>query len=336
MTQAYVTGATGTIGMALIGELLKNEIKTTVFLRKSSPRSAQLAEWFAAAVDGGSLRLEYVSLDALADYIASGEKSDFCQPGDSRTSVFYHLGWGGTFGAGRNDEALQQRNVKYTLDAVRLAKRLGCTHFIGAGSQAEYGRAEEELTPQTKEAPENEYGRAKLLAGIKSRQLCIELGIRHSWVRVLSVYGSFDGKNTMIMSAIRNLMAGRRVSLTKGEQVWNYLYSEDAARAFYMLGCTDDKKDNAKKSAVYCLAGDSACSLKEYILKLCHAVGADESLLGFGDIPYSDRQVMYLTADIKELTDDTGFVPVTAFDDGIKKTADWVKKFGIPMYGYGD
>ena len=65
-------------------------------------------------------------------------------------------------------------------------------------------------------------------------------------------------------------------------------------------------------------------------------MGADESLLGFGDIPYSDRQVMYLTADIKELTKDTGFVPVTAFDDGIKKTADWVKKFGIPMYGYGD
>ena len=34
---------------------------------------------------------------------------------------------------------LQNLNVKYALDAVRLAKRLGCRRFIGIGPQAEYG-----------------------------------------------------------------------------------------------------------------------------------------------------------------------------------------------------
>lgn len=360
MTHAYITGATGAIGMALVGELLKNKIKTTVFLREGSPKNSRMKDCFGDEIRSGLLRLEYVNLEQLAIYMCcgnadiqqdkkavdatnniNGESHSECSThkknayekcaADTKKAVFYHLGWGGTFGAERNDEALQQKNVKYTLDAARLAKRLGCGHFVGVGSQAEYGRVEGKLTPDMLAAPENEYGKAKLSAGIKSRQLCRQLGIRHSWVRVLSVYGPFDGKNTMIMSVIRGLLSGHRVPLTKGEQVWNYLYSEDAARALFLLGKT---ALGSTMSAVYCLAGNSECKLREYILKLCSTMGADEKLLGFGDIPYSDKQVMYLTADIGSLTQDTGFVPETAFEDGIKRTVDWVKTFGIPFYGY--
>lgn len=35
MKKAYITGATGAIGMALVGELLKNRISTTVFCGKT-------------------------------------------------------------------------------------------------------------------------------------------------------------------------------------------------------------------------------------------------------------------------------------------------------------
>lgn len=347
MTHAYITGATGAIGMALVGELLRNRIATTVFLRDGSKRNSQMADSFGDSLDSGLLQLEYVSLEQLADYMSfdnrEAEYSDVHNPcecdenaagntaAETGKVVFYHLGWAGTFGAERNDRTLQQRNVGYTLDAVRLAKRLGCTHFIGVGSQAEYGRVEGELTPQTAAAPENEYGRCKLAAGIESARLCAELGMRHSWMRVLSVYGPFDGQNTMIMSVIRGLLSGQRVPLTKGGQIWNYLYSGDAARALYLLGESDiGKKDGNHTgargdSAVYCLAGSSACELREYILKLCRTVGADEKLLGFGDIPYGDRQVMYLTADIASLTSDTGFVPETTFEEGIKRTVEWVR-----------
>lgn len=345
MTHAYITGATGAIGMALVGELLKNKIATTVFLRDGSKRNSQMTDSFEESLESGLLRLEYVSLEQLADYMSSDncevEYSDVHNSCDENVTgnavaetgeaVFYHLGWCGTFGAERNDRTLQQRNVGYTLDAVRLAKRLGCKHFIGVGSQAEYGRVEGGLTPQTAAAPENEYGRCKLAAGIESARLCDKLGMRHSWVRVLSVYGPFDGKNTMIMSVIRGLLSGQRVPLTKGGQIWNYLYSGDAARALFLLGESDIGKKDGKyagarmNSEVYCLAGSSACELREYILKLCHTVGADESLLGFGDIPYGDRQVMYLTADIGSLTRDTGFVPETTFEEGIKRTVEWVR-----------
>lgn len=324
MKKAYVTGATGAIGMALVAELLKNNIEVKVFLRKDSERSGRIAESFGEELKSGNISVEYVSLEELKHFM----ENVYTQ--GRQDSVFYHLGWSGTFGKLRNDAGLQQKNVEYTLDAVRLAGRLGCTKFIGVGSQAEYGRVSTRLTPDTDTAPENEYGRAKLAAGIRSAELCRGLGLRHSWVRVLSVYGPFDGRNTMIMSVIRGLLSGERVSLTKGEQIWNYLYSGDAARALLMLGASS----LSVQSRTYCLAGEAEGGLREYILRLCRAAGADESLLGFGEIPYGSAQVMYLTADISRLWQDVGFVPETTFDDGIKKTIEWVRTYGIPLYGY--
>lgn len=314
MKKAYVTGATGAIGMALVAELLQNNIEVTVFLRKDSERSGRIAESFGEELKRGNLSVEYVSLEELKHFM-----ENVYTPG-RQDSVFYHLGWSGTFGKLRNDAVLQQKNVEYTLDAVRLADRLGCTKFIGVGSQAEYGRASTRLTPDTDTIPENEYGRAKLAAGVSSRELCRELGIEHAWVRVLSVYGPYDGMNTMITSVIRGLLKGDRVSLTKGEQMWNYLYSEDAGKELYLLGAKA-----VRNGAVYILAGSEEHSLKEYVVRLCRAMDADDKLLGFGDVPYGAGQVMCLTADIGTLCSDTGYIPDTTFEDGIKKTAEWVK-----------
>ena len=39
---------------------------------------------------------------------------------------------------GRDDSYTQLDNVKYTLDACKLAKKSNCSVFVGAGSQAEY------------------------------------------------------------------------------------------------------------------------------------------------------------------------------------------------------
>ena len=65
--------------------------------------------------------------------------------------------------------------------------------------------------------------------------------------------------------------------------------------------------------------------LKEYIEAIRDTVNP-ELEIGIGDIPYAEKQVMYLCADISSLTDDTGFVPQYSFEDGIKETVDWCRK----------
>lgn len=213
---------------------------------------------------------------------------------------------------------LQNRNVKYALEAVDAEADLGCEVFIGAGSQAEYGRYEGTLNAKVPTFPENGYGMAKLCAGQMTRIRCEQKRIKHIWTRILSVYGPYDGSKTMIISMIGKLLEGERASCTKGEQLWDYLYSKDAARMMYLLGC------HGVNGKTYCLRSGVAKPLREYIEQMRDIINPNAEV-GFGDIEYSPMQVMNLCADISELRQDTGFEVQYSFKKGIMETIEWVR-----------
>lgn len=233
--------------------------------------------------------------------------------------TFFHFAWDGTFGDTRNNMELQINNILYTIQAVHVAKEMGCKRFIGAGSQAEYGRSDESLTAHTPVFPENGYGMAKLCAGQMSRKLCETLNMEHIWTRVLSVYGPYDNSRTMIMSLITGLLKGETIALTKGEQVWDYLYAKDAGRAFYEIG------SHGVPGTCYPLGYGTSRPLAEYVEAVVNQMQA-KGRVELGAVPYSPQQVMHLAADISELTADTGFVPEYSFEEGIQETIQWVIK----------
>lgn len=301
---AVVTGPTGAIGIALCEKLLRENVTVYAVCRPGSSRIKDLPKAAALHVvecDAKELatlpqKMEGVSVDA-----------------------FFHFAWAHTIGQGRNDMPAQIENIQSTIDAVRAAKALGCQVFLGAGSQAEYGRVEGLLKSDTPAFPENGYGMAKLCAGQMSRVEAKALDLDHVWVRILSVYGPHDGPMTMISGTIRKLLAGERPALTAGTQRWDYLYAGDAADAFYLAAC------HGRNGAVYPLGSGQAMPLKDYIIQMRDAI--DPALpLGLGEVPYGPLQVMHLQADISALQADTGFAPKTPFAEGIRRTMDWVKR----------
>ena len=319
MKRIAVTGPTGAIGIALINKCIEEGVEVYAYVRPESKRSGNIPKDPLVKICGYDLS----DLERLAG-APEGTKLP-------KIDAFYHFGWAGTIGDGRNDGRLQALNIKYTTDAVALAHAMGARVFIGAGSQAEYGRVEGKLKPDTAAGPENGYGIAKLAAGGLSRLMCERFGMKHIWVRVLSVYGPYDGEATMIMKTIRQLLRGGKPALTEGRQVWDYLYSRDAARAFFMLGAgaagpaggtAEGGNLQDLNGKVYCLGSGEGRLLRDYITEMRDAV--DPSLpLGFGEVPYSDRQVMHLEADISELTKDTGFKPEVSFGEGIRETIEY-------------
>ena len=295
VNRAIITGATGAVGTALINELISNGTEVLVFCRKGSARANRIPAHPLVFV-------KYCDLDELESV-----KNDTGKEYD----VFYHFAWSGTTGASRNDMYLQNLNVKHALDAVKAAVEFGCKTFIGAGSQAEYGRVEGKLAPDTPAFPENGYGMAKLCAGQMTRILAEQLGIRHIWVRILSVYGPGDGVQSLVMTVINKLKAGETPECTKGEQLWDYLYSGDAATAFRLLA---EKGVNGK---TYVLGGGEVRPLAEYIRDIRDIVAPDAEI-AFGAISYAPKQVMHLQADVSAIMDDVGWVAKTEFGDGIR------------------
>ena len=303
--KVVITGATGAIGHALIAECIKQNIEVLAICHRGSQRAGMLVDEVGRMLQSKRIgldcelpdrliKIEYLNLDEYATGLPS-------MPYD----IFFHMAWSGTTGTSRNDEALQQQNAAYSLDAVRLAKMLGCHTFVFAGSQAEYGRVEGKLTADTPTYPENEYGKYKLQAGETTRALCESLSIKHIWARILSVYGPYDSKTSMIMSAISKIRNGESAQFTKGEQQWDYLYSADAANALLLAAM------KGKHGSIYPIGSGRVRALSEYIQILKD--------IELGAVPYAPKQVMYLCADISRLKEDTGFEPKTEFEDGIRE-----------------
>ena len=303
MKKAIVTGGTGMLGIALIHRLIKEKIEVTAVIRPNSKRANRLPKSVYVNVVECSLE----NLNTLSDKF------------DTSFDIFFHFAWDGTYGDLRNNMFVQNENVKSTLKAVEVAKKMGCSVFVGAGSQAEYGRVNGKISPETPVNPETGYGIAKLCAGQMSRIMCKDYGIRHIWMRIFSVYGPNDGMHTMVMSGIRQMIQKQRPQYTKGEQMWDYLYCDDAAEAFYLAAL------HGKDGQVYCLGSGKTRLLADYIRDIRDIV-SPETEIGLGELPYYKNQVMYLCADIQKLAKDTGFSPKTRFKEGIEKTFEWMKE----------
>ncbi len=304
MKRAIVTGATGMIASALIRLLVSKDIEVYALCRPGDDKSDEFFDSpLVHAVDA-----DISDLDSAKSKI------------DKQCDVMYHFAWLGTFGDSRGDAYVQSDNIKFILDAVKLAADTGCECFVSSGSQAEYGRTSEKLTSDTPVNPETGYGTAKLAAGKLSRIYARQLGIRHCWVRILSVFGQKGNPNSIIMSSLDKMLKGEYTSFTKGEQQWDFLHCDDAALALYLIG------ENGKDGKVYPLGSGQTRLLRDYIIAMRDCVNPDLGI-GIGDLPYNAGQVMYLCADISELTNDTGFVPELTFEEGIMRTIRWLKEY---------
>lgn len=303
MRKAVITGATGMIGVALIRRLTKEGCTVYAVVRPNSRRLGNIPKQDNVHI----IECDLKNIRELNNLI------------DEKCDLFFHFAWDGTYGEERNNMDVQIDNIQSAVNAAEAAKNLGCMVFVGAGSQAEYGRCNEKIAPSSKTHPDTGYGIAKLCAGQMTRVVCQKYGIKHIWCRILSVYGPYDGNQTMVMSGIQQMFNGKKPSYTKGEQLWDYLYCDDAANAFYLAAT------RGLDGSVYCIGSGQTRELKDYIYAIRDAVNPNMEV-GIGEIPYFENQVMYLCADISSLTADTGFTPKYSFEEGIKETVEWYRK----------
>ncbi|MGL5958517.1 MAG: NAD-dependent epimerase/dehydratase family protein [Phocaeicola sp.] len=297
--QIIITGATGYIGKTILELALSKGYEVVCLVNPNSTRKDYITKSPKVRILECSMD-EYKNLDRAT------------LPGEYEH--FFHLAWANTTGIERDNAYSQIRNIEYTIDALYLAHKVGCKSFIGAGSQAEFGVVETgiNLNSTTPCYPTSGYGIAKLAAGKLCNLTSSQLGIKFNWIRILSIYGVGDNKNSLISYVTNELKADNSPSLTKCEQIWDYLNVNDAASAFWSVA----KKGIAGKT--YVLGSGVGKPLKEYIdeiYTLCEATCE----VGFGNKNYYPHQPMYLVADISELITDTEWKPTVTFKEGIKQ-----------------
>ncbi len=297
-----ITGGTGPIGLALIRKLLAENISILLFQRKKSAKKMYLPQHDLLTVID-------CELTQLHKYI----------PVENNYDAFFHLGWTNTNKNFRNDLLLQNENVIHACEAVKLAHKLGCHTFIGVGSQAEYGRHEKKLSSNTVCRPDSAYGIMKFSAFMATKEMCHQMGIRHCWPRVLSAYGTYDNVESVLISTILKCINNEKELLfSEGRQIWDFVHVDDIARALFLVARW------GSPDVCYPIGSGNEATLRSY-LEIIGRKFHRENEMQFGVIPYSDKQIMYLAADVSEITKDVGWTPNIGFEEGISKTIEFYK-----------
>lgn len=300
----FLTGASGFVGASVLREFVAQPgVETAVLLRE--PASA----WRIAG------------LLARTTVVEAGFEDEAVLERALRAFApthLVHLAWTGVAGRNRNDAA-QHRNAYLSMRLVEMGLAAGARHFVGLGSQAEYGPCQARIDETTPTAPTTMYGASKLSACLMAGRLCENAGARFAWLRLFSSYGPRDNPEWLIPYLALKLLRRERPSVTAAEQRWDYVYVDDAARAVAAV------THEAGAAGVFNLGSGTAPRLRDIIERVRDEI--DPALpVGFGEVPYRPDQVMHLEADIGRLSGATGWRPRTDLAEGVRATVDWYRK----------
>lgn len=299
--RVVVTGASSMLGVCLIEALIQSGISAIFAIVR--PRCTKVDRI------PRNTAIHIVECD-ICNYSTLPSKINVC------CSHFYHLAWqsNGTSKDRNSDIRSQSLNIVYSIDALKAAKALGCSTFVGVGSQAEYGLLEvSRIKPDNPCNPIQPYGIAKYAAGKLLLAESENLNMSCAWVRAFSIYGPRDRRSSLISTLIIKLISGETPELTPGEQIWDYLYEKDAGEALALIG------KYVIGTKVYCLGSGHTQTIAEYAREVNRQANPDLHIK-VGALPYPKNVVMNICADITSLTNDTGWKPTTNFQQGIADT----------------
>lgn len=299
MKHAVVTGANSFVGSAVVKELLAHKIMVTALCRIG--RTANLPK-------SDFLKIIYFDLSDVEQMVLPN------------ADILFHFAWlGGTKVDNRAKYEMQLKNAKFTVDIIRIMKKASIPRFVGAGSIMEYETILANQKPGNKPGLGYIYGAGKLAAHFMAQAVAAEIGIDFIWAMITNAYGSGEISTRMINTALRKCLRGEEPEFTAATQLYDFIYIDDVAKAFYAIG------EKGKPFTEYLIGSGEARPLKKFLLEMREIV-APNLTFHFGNVPYTGVDLPKKLWDIKRTVSDTGFKPCVSFSEGIKRTESYLKK----------
>lgn len=265
----FITGASSFIGVELCRYLSDNGHQVIAMSRKENEQLNDIAK-------SGKLQVFYADMQNLME-----------RAKDVQADIFVHLAWAGALLGQRDNQELQEGNIRFSLECVKLSKRMSCRLYVDAGSQAEYGIVPGVISEETPCNPVSAYGKAKLQMYRETCDLTQRIGLKYIHLRILSVYGENDHPNTLIISSLKKLKNNEPIEMRSGGQKWNYVYVKDAARQIAELSI-HAVNDETFHQEVYNIASNDTRKLQDFIIAMKEIMGSGSELSFGGYNPEKD------------------------------------------------
>jgi CDP-glucose 4,6-dehydratase len=313
MRSAFVTGAYGLLGSALVPALLDAGVEVTVLRRDSMPRSALV-------LLGIEERLNVVSGDVTDLSLVSRALGEY-----EVDTVFHLAAQTLVPTAQRSPLGTWESNIRGTWIVLEACWRLGVPRVIVAASDKAYG-AHRRLPYQEDFAlqPRFPYDVSKAATDLIARSYWHAYGLPVATTRFANLYGGGDtNRSRLVPEAVDAALTGRpAVIRSDGTPERDFLYVEDAVAAYLAIADALD--------------GDGACGeafnggsgqphpVREVVELIGRIAGSDlePEIRGQGTPSGEiDRQFVD-TAKLRELT---GWSPKVGLEDGLRRTLEWYR-----------
>jgi len=296
-----ITGADGFVGSYTTNEFLENGCHVLAIDRSSEPRNLKPHE-----------NMTHIACDVF------NKKELLSKLPRGKYDTFIHFAWIGSAGEGRVDYNLQMKNAIGTVECMKVAKEIGCTRFMCAGSIMEYEVEAAIHTQGSHPGMGYIYGMGKNIAHCMCKSIATNIGIELVWPLITNAYGVGELSPRFVNTTLRKIINGEPLQFTAATQNYDFVYVTDVAKAFYLIA------KNGKPFYEYMIGSGTARPLKEFILEMQQAL-APEAVPLFGDVPFTGTNMPLDTFNIDDTVNDTGFKPEVSFAEGTRLTMEWLK-----------
>jgi dTDP-glucose 4,6-dehydratase len=213
-----------------------------------------------------------------------------------------------------------ETNVRGTFTLLEAARIHRPERFLHVSTDEVYGSLEPPL--EASEAfplnPSSPYSAAKAGADLLALSYVKTYKLPVVVTRASNNYGPFQFPEKLIPLMISNALEDRPLPVYgDGMQVRDWLYVEDHCRAILALLA------KGREGEVYNIGGNRSLPNLEVVAKILAATGKPDSLIQYvTDRPGHDRRYALSSG---KLMRETGWRPLTAFEDGLPRTVEWYR-----------
>ena len=213
MNPVVVTGGTGFVGSAVVGELAARGIPMRCIIRSGTANRLPVT-------DG----VEVVETD---DIFACD--SAWWAGVLAGTDLAIHLAWYAEPGR----YLVDSQNLDCLIGTLEMGKgalAAGLGRFVGVGTCFEYDLRLGYLEPNAPLDPQTPYAAAKAAAFLTLGQLLPRAGVSFLWARLFYLHGAGEDPRRLVPFLHQQMRTGEVADLTSGDQVRDFLDVGEAAR----------------------------------------------------------------------------------------------------------